>query len=98
MSEGEHYMRARMALNEAMENFISEAYRVGFPQYKIAGDILDSMYDADSEIYTSAQCELLPMVEKFHLTKSLDSAEMVEDWGKAIIRWEQMKMWKVMNG
>jgi hypothetical protein len=98
MSMDEDYMQARMALNNAMEEFIHQAYRVGFPRYKIADDIVDSIYDADSDIHRYAQRSLMPMVEKFHKSDALISEEIIADWEKAVIKWDQMQMWKVMNG
>lgn len=93
----EKYMVARMHLESALTEFHSAAQSVGYTQESIAGNILDIVYDVNSDLYRAVQEESLPMVEKFAGTKSLNYEEVKSDWQRIMTLWEQNQMWKALN-
>jgi len=99
MSEiaNERYMRARMALEAAIDEFVVAANSVGFDEISIASSVLDAAYDVNPNLYKEMQRLSLPMVKEFELSKSLNFSELEKDWERAIVLWEQKQMWKVMN-
>jgi hypothetical protein len=46
MNAEQKYMEARERLNEAMAEFVTAADGVGKGAYQIAGDVVDSLFDA----------------------------------------------------
>ncbi len=96
-STSERYMRARMFLNSAISEFIEASYSAGFGNASIASGIIDSIYDTDQEIFKEVQHATLPMVKRFHHSKSLHFEQLEADWKKAVVEWEQREMWKIMG-
>lgn len=94
----ERYMQARLALDDAVQEFREASQKVGFDQDSIASSIMDSFYDYDREFYYELRSSLLPMVEKFRLTASLESEHMFKDWDKALLEWDQRRVWRALHG
>ncbi|HET8688483.1 MAG TPA: hypothetical protein VFM18_17870 [Methanosarcina sp.] len=98
MMDGEKYMLARMALNNAIDEFVSAARSEGFSEYSIASSILDSVYDVSEDLHRTVQHESLPMVKSFHFSKSLENEHLFKDWEKALLEWDQRQVWRALNG
>ena len=96
-NQNERYMRAKMFLDSAIEEFVTSARSVGFDDDSIAQSILDSTYDFNEEMYAKMQKLLLPMVREFELSKSLRFDDLQKDWERALILWDQKQMWRVLN-
>jgi len=93
----ERYMRAKIALNTAIDEFVVASNAAGFSENSIAGSILDSAYDFSPDLYKEMQRVSLPMVREFELSRSLKFTELEKDWEHAMVLWEQKQMWKIIN-
>lgn len=90
-------MDSRMAMNRAIEDFISVSRRMDFANYSIAASISNSVFDIDEQIYTYMQRELLPMVESFRGTKAMNVEQVEKDWDAILLAWDKRKMWEALG-
>lgn len=92
------YMMARSKLTNSLEEFIETSYKVNFSSHSIASSISDVLFDLDPSMHRELQHAILPMVKEFRKSKSLKYDELKKDWERALLEWEQKRMWQTLTG